>query len=342
MSKYLLRFFARRLLVLVPILVGVTFVTFLLIRMGDVNPAVLIAGPRASPEEIESIEQDLHLDRPLLVQYGLYMGDLFKGDWGDSWVTKQSVLSELRTRLPVTIELVALGTAGALLFGIVVGAAAAVRPGRGLDRVTRVVTLLGISAPVFWLALLFLLVFAFRFELAPPPLGRLPIGESPPTRVTGAYLTDSVLTANWHTAVLSAKQIVLPVATITVVQGAVIAKHVRSSVIQTMSSDGFRLVVSQGYTRWEQVRYIARSTAASVISYLAIVFTALLGASALVELVFGWGGISQFGIDAIRDADFAIVQAYVLSMAVTTAIVFLMADVLVYMIDPRARRGVTT
>lgn len=336
----MLAYLARRLLFIGPLLVGVTMLAFATVRLGDVNPAVLIAGPQAPPETVAAIARELHLDRPVAVQYLYYVQDVLRGDFGTSWVTSRPVLDEVRDRLPITLELVVLGTLGALVIGVVVGMLGAFRENTVIDGVVRLGTLAGISMPIFWMALLAIFVFAFSLGWAPPPLGRMDIALLPPDKAVGTYLVDGVLAGEPTTVRSALAHLVLPVLTISVVEGAVIAKHVRAVTTEVLGSEMYRYARSFGYSPARLHRLVLRNTFPSILAFTAIVFSATLGASALVEMVFSWGGLGSLGIEAIKQADFAVVQAYILVTAAITAVVYLAADVTAAWLDPRLRHEV--
>ena len=183
----------KRLLMAVPSLVGVVIVTFLLTRALPGDPAAYFAGPAATQEAVEQIRVKLGLDKPLIVQFGRYVGDLARGDLGNSLTTGQPVATEIRTRLPASAELTLLGLIVSVLIAVPLGIVAATRPGSIVDHLCRVVATAGVSLPVFFTGLLLVYVFYFLLGWSPAPLGRLDVFASEPARVTGLYLVDSLL-----------------------------------------------------------------------------------------------------------------------------------------------------
>ena len=325
----------KRVLLLVPLLIGVSFITFMLIRLGDSNPAVLIAGPTATPAEIAQVEEELGLDDPLLVQYASYVAGVVRGDFGESWLTRRTVVEELRERVPITLELITVGMFAAVIAGVGVGFASAMLKDRLPDQVARFGTLLGISMPIFWLGLLLIYLFFVTWKLAPGPVGRLDIFVVPPQRVTGFLIIDSVLEGNWEALRSYLAHLVLPTITIMLVTGATIAKQTRSGVVDVRNSAAARYAVAAGLPRWRIWRMILHNALPTIITFSAIAYSLGLGGSALVELIFSWGGMGQLGIEAITKVDYAIVQGYVLVMGVIVAVVYLLADLAVAIIDPR-------
>jgi ABC-type dipeptide/oligopeptide/nickel transport system permease component len=337
-SRAILWYVGRRLLVVVPLLCGIVLVTFLLVRLGDANPAVLIAGPEASEETIREIERDLRLDQPVIVQFGHYVKDLATGDLGTSWVSNRPVTTEIAERLPATLELVVLGMAMSLLVGIVIGFVSAMRRNRPTDHAVRVTTLAGISMPIFWIGLLLIFVFAFTLGWLPSPIGRLGLTELPPERITGFLLIDSMLQGEWATFQSALRRLILPVATITIVAGSTIAKQARSSLVEVLDSDQVRYARALGLSRIKVSLMALHMAMPTILTFTALTFGFVIGGSALVETIFSWGGIGQAGINAITDVDFALVQGYVLTLAIISVLVYLATDLVVAVLDPRAVR----
>lgn len=335
MPRGLGRYVTKRVLLLVPLLFGISVLTFLLVRLGDTSPAALIAGPTATAEQIAAIETELGLDLPLPVQYGRYLSDAATGDFGTSWQSNRPVLDEISERLPVTLELITLGMVGAILFGVTAGLISAVKKKKAPDQLVRVLTLFGLSIPIFWLALLLILVFYSQVSWAPAPLGRIDRFVEAPPYVTGWLTIDSLLSGQWASFRSAAAHLALPVLTITVISGATIAKQARATLVEALASPAIRYARACGLPP-RQVRSMAlRNAMPDVVGYIGITFSLSLGGSALIELVFSWGGLGQLGLDAITSADFAVVQGYVLCMGVITAAVYLLADLVVAFIDPR-------
>src|SRR5947207_7846712 len=210
----MLRMAAKRMLIAVPSLVGVVIVTFLLTRALPGDPAAYFAGPAATKEAIEQIRVKLGLDRPLYVQFIRYVGDLARGDLGNSLTTGQPVGYEIKTRLPASAELTLLGLILSICIAVPLGVMAATRPNSILDHTCRVISTAGVSLPVFFTGLILVYVFYYLLGWAPAPLGRLDVFFSPPPQVTGFYLIDSLLDGNGEIFLGSLKQLVLPALTL--------------------------------------------------------------------------------------------------------------------------------
>jgi ABC-type dipeptide/oligopeptide/nickel transport system permease component len=328
-------YIAKRVLMLVPLLIGMTLVAFLLIRLGDTNPAALVAGPTASQAEIERVADELGLDQPLIAQYVTYMRNAARGDLGTSWITRRPVRTEIRDRLPITLELVTLGTIASVAIGLLLGFVSGMREERLTDHVLRVSTLGGISMPIFWLGLLLIYLLFYLWGVAPPPLGRMDIFLSAPDRITGFPLFDAVIQGEWEVVRSMLGHLALPVLTMALVIGATIAKQTRASVIEVRGSNMVRYAKACGLPAWRVWKLVLHNSLPSVVTFIAIAYSLQLGGSVLVELIFSWGGIGQLGVTAIQRADFAVVQAYIFVMGVLAAVIYLVADIVIALIDPR-------
>ena len=328
----------KRLLVAVPSLAGVVIVTFLLTRALPGDPAAYFAGPAATQEAIEQIRVKLGLDQPLIVQFGRYVGDLARGDLGNSLTTGQPVSKEIKTRLPASAELTLLGLIVSMMIAVPVGILAATRPGSLIDHACRVLTTAGVSLPVFFTGLILVYVFYYLLGWAPAPLGRLDIFFTPPSYVTGFYLIDSLIAGSSEMFFASLKQLILPATTLGIFSLAPIARMTRASMLAVLSSDFVRTARASGLSPYTVVvTYAFRNAMIPVVTTLGMVFSFLLGANVLVEKVFAWPGIGSFAVEALIASDFAPLQGFVLTMAVMYVALNLIIDILYGLIDPRVR-----
>jgi dipeptide transport system permease protein len=334
----MLRMGLKRLLMAVPSLVGVVIVTFLLTRALPGDPAAYFAGPAATKEAIEQIRVNLGLDKPLIVQFGRYVGDLTRGDLGNSLTTGQPVGKEIRERLPASAELTLLGLILSVSIAVPLGILAATRPGSLIDHACRVLATAGVSLPVFFTGLILVYVFYYLLGWAPAPLGRLDVFYSPPPQVTGFYLIDSAIAGDGEVFLASLKQLILPVATLGIFSLAPIARMTRASMLAVLASDFVRTARASGLAPYTViVTYAFRNAMIPVVTTLGMVFSFLLGANVLVEKVFAWPGIGSFAVEALIASDFAPVQGFVLTMAVMYVALNLLIDILYGLIDPRVR-----
>ncbi len=328
----------KRLLIAIPSLVGVVIVTFLLTRALPGDPAAYFAGPAATREAIEQIRVRLGLDKPLPEQFVRYVGDLAKGDLGQSLTTGQPVVTELRTRLPASAELTLLGLIVSVAIALPLGIFAATNPNSLIDHACRIVTTAGVSLPVFFTGLILVYVFYYLLGWAPAPLGRLDIFFSPPPPVTGFYLIDSGLAGDFETFRAALSQLLLPAFTLAIFSLAPIARMTRASMLAVLASDFVRTARASGLTPFTVVvTYAFRNAMLPVVTTLGMVFSFLLGANVLVEKVFAWPGIGSYAVEALIASDFAPVQGFVLTMAVMYVLLNLLIDVLYGIIDPRVR-----
>src|SRR5947209_62304 len=334
----MLRLVSKRLLLVIPNLIGVIIVTFLLTRALPGDPAAYFAGPAATKEAIEQIRTKLGLDKPLYLQFVRYVGDLARGDLGNSLTTGQPVAQELKTRLPASAELTLLGLIVSIAIAVPLGILAATRPNSIVDHCCRVISTAGVSLPVFFTGLLLLYFFYYRLGWAPAPLGRLDVFFSPPPHVTGFYLIDSLIAGDSEVFVASLKQLILPALTLAIFSVAPIARMTRASMLAVLASDFVRTARANGLAPFTVVvTYAFRNAMLPVVTTLGMVFSFLLGANVLVEKVFAWPGIGSFAVEALIASDFAPLQGFVLTMAVMYVALNLLIDVLYGLIDPRVR-----
>jgi ABC-type dipeptide/oligopeptide/nickel transport system permease component len=335
-----MRFFKyslRRLIFLVPQLFAVSLIVFFLVRLLPGDPAYLIAGQFATRERVEEVRRDLGLDRPLPEQYITYVSRVLHGDFGRSWRTSQSVVDDVASRLPATLELILSAGVISVVVGIPIGVYTAVKR-RGVgDKVLFVYGMLSGSIPDFWLGLILIFIFFSLFGWLPGPIGRLdPIVETPPA-VTGMYTIDALIAARWDVFASAVKHLVLPVATLVLVYMTLIIKNTRSTVEEMLQSDFVEHARASGLSRGKQLRYALHNALPPVVTVIGIVFWFLLGGAVLVETVFAWGGLGQYGVEAVIYSDYAPLQAFVLLAAVFTLAVFLMVDLAYFLIDPRIK-----
>ncbi len=337
MIVQLLRFLLRRLAVSLPLVVAVVFVTFMLVRIGGGDPVALLAGPTASAAEHDAIRSGLGLDKSLAEQFGIYIGKAVNGDLGQSWLSSKQVLDEITSRAWVSLELLLWGVAIGALVGIPLGARAAARRGSAFDQVVRAVSLAGFSVPTYWLGLIAILVFFYALDLAPAPMGRLSAMLSSPDRITGSYLIDGLLQGQWEVARSAFSHLVLPVLTVAVVACAPIMKHSRAIASEIVDSEFIRFARSSGLGERRIHRMVLRNSIVPVLTFVGTEIVGLLGTSSLIELIFSWGGIGQWGLQSILNGDFAAIQGYVLFAALLSVVVFIVIDAANYVLEPRGR-----
>jgi ABC-type dipeptide/oligopeptide/nickel transport system permease component len=325
----------RRLLFVIPQLLGITLVTFLLIHLIPGDPARLMLGPLASEETIANLRDHMGLNRAFPEQYGLYVWHALHGDLGTSWQSGNAVATDLRQRLPATLELITYSLLVAIAVAIPLGMRAARKPGKLSDRFAFGYGLGAGALPEFWLGLILILVFYVKLKWTAAPDGRLDVTVTPPTRITGAYTVDALLTGNW-TALRSAfAHLLLPVVTLAIVTAGPILKMTRSSMQQTLASDFTRYARLCGLPEPVVGRYAFRNALPPIVTLVAVLYSFLIGGAVLVEVVFAWGGAGQYAVQGVLNADFAVVQGFVLVAAVISLVVYLVVDLVYFAIDPR-------
>ena len=329
---------ARRLLYVVPQVIGISFVTFVIVRLLPANPAFKLAGPAATEETIRTIEKRLGLDQPVWTQYWKYLKALAQGDLGHSFVSGRSVLSDIGDRLPATLELLVLGLFLAFLIGVPLGVISALGGGKGVAAKGSLgYGLLAGAIPDFWLGLILIYLFFTVFHVAPGPEGQ--IDPSIPLRtITGAAALDSVITGNWEAFKSALGHLVLPLVTIVFVYMAPIVKYTRSSIEEVYYGTEF---VEQyrvnGLANRTIIMRALRNGLPPVITIVGVLFGFLLGGLVLIEQVFAWGGFGQYAVNAIQNGDFSAVQGFVIVAAIFNLVVYLIVDLLYFAVDPRLR-----
>lgn len=328
-------FLIRRILMVIPLLVGVMFLTFMLVRIGGLDPVGLLAGPTATAEEFEMITEELGLDQPLWKQFLIYAQNVAQGDLGESWLSNRPVLDDIAARSVVSLELLFWGIGIGTFIGVPIGLRAAFKPNGRFDQSARILSLLGFSIPTYWLGLVMLFVFFYLLRWAPPGMGRISLMVSPPDFVTGSYLIDSLLSSNWRAAHSSLSHLILPVVCLAIVSAAPIIKQTRAIALEVISSDAVRYARACGLKAKTVRQIVFRNSATPVLTFVGTEITGLVGTMSLIEYVFAWGGLGQYGLNAIVRGDFTAVQGYVLVLALFSVLIFLIVDIVVALIEPR-------
>jgi peptide/nickel transport system permease protein len=329
---------ARRIVMLIPVLLGVTLVTFFLTHVIPGDPIDSLVSPLASQAERHRLIVQNGLNKPIFVQYVDYIWRLLHGNLGTSFTTSHPVLSDLTSRLGATFELTLYAMLLALLLGIPLGIVSAMRRGRIVDHVGRVISVSGIALPSFWLSLMLLYLLYFKAHILPAPYGRINPQITPPTDITGLYTIDSLLTGNWKALGSSAGALVLPVCVLAFGVMAPIARITRSGMIEALDSDYIRAARSLGLsTRTVILSHAFRNALLPLITMVAVLWGYLLGGVVLVEEIFSWPGLGQYVFNAITSSDYPAVQGFILYATTIYVLLFLVVDLLFIAIDPRVR-----
>lgn len=327
----------KRLLAFIPLLLGISLVTFFLIRLLPGDPARVLAGSTHYEEAIEAIRERMGLDKPIPVQYGIYLRNLLQGDLGDSWFTGKPVASDLAARAPATLELITYGLLVAILLGFFLGVVGALNSGGIIDRIAQFYGFLAGALPDFWLALLVVLILFHQFHLIPPPLGRFPLIMTEPARVTGFLTVDSLLAGNMEAFKAAAAQLVAPVLTLGLLNAAPITRMTRSTMHDILQGDFIRYAQVSGLPPRQVAKYAFQSILPPVVTLIGFLYAFLIGGAVLVETVFSWNGVGQYAVQSIINKDYAPVQAFVLMAGVFSLVVYLVVDLIYMLVDPRVR-----
>lgn len=326
----------RRLLLLGPLLFGVTLVVFVAVRMVPGDPAQVMLGERARPETLAQVRAELGLDRPPLVQFGTYVARLSRGDMGRSITTGDAVSREIARRFPATLELAAAAMAIALAVGVPAGILAARRKGSWADVLATSGALVGTAMPIFWLGLVLMLVFSAFLRLTPLS-GRLDLALDIPA-VTGLYLVDSLLARDPAAFASSARHLILPALTLATVPMAVITRMTRAAMLEVLTADYVRAARAKGLGEHAVVWGHALPNAlVPIVTVAGLQLGTLLSGAVLTESIFSWPGIGSLAMGAVFSRDFPLLQGCVLVFAATFALVNLATDLLYPLIDPRLR-----
>jgi len=334
----LTRFISRRLFHLIFILIGVSLLVFLMLRLIPGDPAHLLLGEFASPEEIARIREKFGFDRSYLYQYLIYVKNLLNGDMGVSIRSNGPVFQEISVRFLATVELSFAAMIVSSLIGIVTGVISSVRKYSAFDYCSMVMALVGISMPIFWLGLMLIYLFSVKLGIL-PMMGRFTMGmEYQP--LTGLVILDSLflgdgglfLNALWH--------LILPAFTLATIPMAIIARMTRSSMLDVMSKDYIRTARAKGLSHAAVVfRHALKNAFLPIITVIGLNFGLLLGGAVLTETIFSWPGLGRYVVDSLLARDYPAVQGCILFFAVIMVLVNLTVDILYFYVDPRLRIG---
>jgi peptide/nickel transport system permease protein len=330
----------RRLGQAVPVLLGVTFVVFLLMYLTPGDPVQLFMGQAGivSQEEIERVRHEFGLDRPFVEQYGLFLGGILRGNLGQSIIYRRPVATLIGERLPATIELTLFASLIALLVAIPAGVVAAVRRNTWLDAIGTTVSLLGVSLPGFWLGLILIFVFSVMLKVL-PVAGRASYGTGLHWQ-TGFLLLDAMLQGNWPAFVDILRHLVMPALALSAGMMAMTMRLTRSSLLETIHQDYVRTAQAKGLPqRWVILRHALRNALLPVVTAIALNVGALLGGNMVVETVFSWPGLGRLVVEAVESRDYPLIRGCVLVYAVTYVFLNLIADLSYALLDPRVAAG---
>ncbi len=330
----MLAYMSKRVVFLVPILIGVSFLVFLMIHLVPGDPAVMMLGERGTPEMLEQLRVDLGLNDSILTQYYRFLKKLIHFDLGRSVISNVPVNKEIGDRFPATLELTIFGMFLAVIIGIPAGILAATKQNSLFDNASMVVALFGVSMPVFWLGLMLIWLFSVKLGWLPPS-ARLTVGVDL-LSITNIHILDSLLTGNLRALFDTFGHLILPAVALGSIPMAIIARMTRSSMLEVMRQDYIRTAYAKGLnSRIVIYKHGFRNALIPVITVVGLQFGSLLGGAVLTETIFSWPGIGKLSYDAIMARDFPVVQGSVLVIALIFVLINLIVDLTYSIIDPR-------
>ncbi|GGC82415.1 peptide ABC transporter permease [Thalassobacillus devorans] len=332
----MLNYIIRRLVSLIPVIIGVSIIAFSLMHLVPGDPARSILGEKATEAQLEMLREELNLNDPYIVQYGNFMGKIATGDLGDSIKSKESVASEIGGRLPATIELTLFAMTIAVVIGVLAGVIAAVKQYSWFDNLSMSGALFGVSMPIFWLGLMMIWLFSVELNWLPPS-GRLS-NDIELTKITNLYLVDSILTLNGTAFIDAFRHLLMPGLALATIPMAIIARMTRSSMLEVMKQDYIRTANAKGLAgRLVIFQHALKNASLPVLTVIGLQFGFLLGGAVLTETIFSWPGVGRYVVDAILSRDYPVVQSTILIIAIIFVLVNLITDILYTLFDPRIK-----
>lgn len=325
---------ARRLLGLIPVLIGISLLVFLFLHLIPGDPALVLLGERASVEQVAALREKLGLNQPLYIQYFLFIRDLLRGDLGNSIFNLLPVRDQLAGRWPATFELALTAMLIAIVIGIPLGILAAVRKNSLADNLSTIFSLIGVSMPVFWLGLLLIYLFAVNLQWLPPS-GRIGIdaGASFKT-ITNFYVLDAILQRRDLWDVVA--HLLLPAITLGTIPLAILTRITRGAMLEVLNQDYVRTARAKGLTERVVIwRHALKNALLPVVTIIGLQFGTLLGGAVLTETIFSWPGIGSWIYEGILNRDYPVVQGGVIFVALMFVVVNLLVDLSYALLDPR-------
>jgi peptide/nickel transport system permease protein len=330
----MLRYIAKRLLDLVPVLLGITVLVFLFLQLIPGDPAVVMLGPRATPDQIAALREQLGLNQPLPLQYFTFLSRLLQFDLGKSILSGIPVSQEILTRWPATFELSVAAMLVAIVLGVPAGILAAVRKNGWIDNLAMSASLLGVSMPVYWLGLLLVYLFAVNLHWLPPS-GRLGVNMTLQP-ITGFYILDSILRLDFRALGDVLSHLFLPAIALGTIPLAILARITRSAMLEVLSQDYIRTARAKGLLeRWVISKHALKNALLPVVTIIGLQFGTLLSGAILTETIFSWPGIGSWIYEGILARDYPVVQGGVVFVAVVFVLINLLVDISYAFLDPR-------
>ncbi len=332
----MLSYTVRRLLMLIPVLFGMSLIVFFMLRLIPGDPADAILGEKASPAAKEALTQQLGLDEPWYTQYFSYIGDLLQGDLGESLRTRSPISEEIWPFLAATFELALVAMIIAIVVGVNAGIISAWFQNSWFDYTAMILALIGVSIPIFWLGLMEQWIFALELNWL-PSLGRENIRD-PIEPITHLFLLDTLIQGNFDQFVVTLKHLILPSIALATIPMAIIARMTRSSMLEVMRSDFIRTARAKGQKMfWIVYKHALKNAFIPVLTTIGLQMGLLLGGAILTETIFSWPGIGRYIYEAISFRDYPVVQSGVLLIAAIFVFINLIVDLLYAVFDPRIK-----
>jgi len=332
----------RRLFLLIPVLLGMTLIAFVVARTMPTDPVVSAIGDQAAmhPAIVIAYRKKWGLDKPLVEQYLIYMGHLFHGDLGISIYTHRPVTEDILDYLPATVELATTAIVISVVVAVPLGILAAVKRGGTIDFLVRMISLVGVAMPIFFLALASISIFYVQLGLAPSP-SRLSLLATPPPRVTGLYTIDSLLAGQFSTFLDACAHLVLPALVLASWSIGLLLRITRAAMLSVLHQDFLRTARAKGAREFYVIRrHALRNALIPVVTIIGLSYGDLLSGSILIETIFAWPGIGRYAYTAAAEADFPAIIGVALMVGVFYTIINLGVDIVYSVLDPRVRSAV--
>jgi peptide/nickel transport system permease protein len=326
---------------MIPVLIGITIVAFVVSHAVPADPIIANLGQRAQddPSIVARYRHEWGLDRPLPLQYLTYVWNLLHGDLGVSITSRRPVTTDLRQYFPATLELSTAATIFSVIVGIPLGVLAAVRRNRPADHISRLISLIGISTPVFWLGLLALIVFYYHFGWFPGS-GQIDVGIPEPRTITGMLLVDSALEGNWKAFANGFSHLVLPAVVLGSYTLGIVTRITRGSMLEVLAQDYIRTARAKGLRSATVVfRHALRNGIMPTLTLVGLAYGSLLSGAVLTETIFSWPGIGRYATSTAGTLDFPAIMGVALLTATIFVILNLIVDVLYGVLNPQIRLG---
>ncbi len=321
-------------MIMVPTLLGVTVIVFLMLHATPGDPAELLLGERATEKALHEVREHLGLNEPLHVQYGLFLKRLMKGDLGETIWTRQKVWTEVKQRFPATIELALVALFISCFAGMILGIISATKQYSIFDYVSMLGALAGVSMPIFWLGLVFMLIFSLNLGWLPLS-GRLSIGVDLEI-VTNFYILDAIITRNWPAFKDAVWHIIMPAVTLSTIPTAIVARMTRSAMLDVLRQDYIKTAKAKGLSHLKVIfKHALRNAMIPVVTTIGLQFGVLLGGAILTETIFAWPGVGKWMYDAVMQRDYMVIQGGTLFIAALFVVINLCVDLMYAIINPR-------